>query len=322
MSSAIGVADGHRQFSMSLTMRNFSIPIPRPISWAASAFMARLRQIDEATALGYSDHNTAAQPVQGTMTGPQRQPFQQMPVPWTFLTSGYFIGFLIYVRFVTPGCQPSLTQRLWQALVSNRIQDIVSPPRLGPRQHRNRDDGTPYGLRSRARHVWSRLFPIDLSSTLSRTIIRLPSSYLLLKSLFIWTTIVLQAFRLFPTTHVGWLHDIDTQVDRWETGEVCWSTFIAVCAALCINYITSGLEGLGRDAPPFNLVRTSHRPHNRQLVNFEVRIRIPASLVLFPKYQRRPKGRFCVAPYQALPDSNHSPAASGQWDVSPSPTLF
>ncbi|KAF9652879.1 hypothetical protein BDM02DRAFT_3088444 [Thelephora ganbajun] len=186
-------------------------------------------------ALYYSDRNAPVQPGQGTATRPQRQPFQQMPVPWTFLTSGYFIGFLIF------------------ALVSNRIQEIVTPPRLGPRRHRNRDEGTPYGLQSQAGSVWSRVFPIDLSSTLSRTIIRLPTSYLLLKSLSIWTIIVLQAFHLFPTTHVGWLHDINTRVGRLETGEVCWSTFIAVCAALCINYIASGLEGLGRDASPFNL---------------------------------------------------------------------
>ena len=124
--------------------------------------------------------------------------------------------------------------------------------------------------------------PIDLSSTLSRTIVRLPSAYLLLKSLSIWTIIVLQAFRLFPNTHAGWLHSVGTQVGRLETGEVCWSTFMAVCAALCVNYLTSGLEGLGRDASPFNLVRTRHSPHSLQLVNFEVRIRIPASLILLP----------------------------------------
>ena len=102
------------------------------------------------------------------------------------------------------------------------------------------------------------MFPVDLSSTLSRTIIRLPSSYLLLKCLLIWAIILLQAFHLFPTTHVGWLHSIHTRVGGLETGDVCWSTFIAISAALCVNCITSGLEGLGRDAPPFNLVRTCH----------------------------------------------------------------
>jgi len=133
---------------------------------------------------------------------------------------------------------------------------VVSPPRLGSLRHRNRDGGTPYGLRSLARHVWSRLFPVNLSSTLSRAIIRLPTSYLLLKSLLIWAVILLQAFRLFPATHIGWLHTIDTRVGGLETGEVCWSTFIAISTTLCVNSITSGLEGLGRDATPFNLVRT------------------------------------------------------------------
>lgn len=99
------------------------------------------------------------------------------------------------------------------------------------------------------------MFPIDLSSTLSRTIIRLPSSYLLLEVLFTWTIIILQAFSLFPNKHTGWLHSFNSRIDRLETGDLCWSTFIAIGTALCVNYITSGLEGLGRDTSPFNLVR-------------------------------------------------------------------
>jgi hypothetical protein len=98
MSSAIAVAEEPRWFSIPPGMRNLSLPIPRPIAWAVSAFIARLKQIDEATAL---DYNTHPQPTQGTADGPERQQFQQMPTPWTFLTSGYFIGFLIFVRFVT-----------------------------------------------------------------------------------------------------------------------------------------------------------------------------------------------------------------------------
>lgn len=98
MSSAIAVVEEPRQFSISFTMRNLPLPIPRPISRAMSIFMARLRRIDEAVAL---DYNTHVQPAQGTAAGPQHQPFQQMPVPWTFLTSGYFIGFLVFVCFIT-----------------------------------------------------------------------------------------------------------------------------------------------------------------------------------------------------------------------------
>ena len=186
-------------------------------------------------------------------------------------------------------------------------------------RHRNRDEGTPYGLRSWARRVRSRVFPINLSSTLSRTIIRLPSSYLLLKSLCTWTVILLQSFRLIPNTHSGWLHNVDARVGRLETGTVCWSTFVAVCIALCVNYITSGLEGFGRDASPFNLVRACHHSHSLQSVNFEVRIRLPASLVLFPKQQRPPKGRFCISSYQTRSDSYYDPTTSGQLDVSSSP---
>lgn len=80
-------------------MRNFSIPVPRHITWAASAFMTRLRRIDEAMGfkLGHSRRNALTRPPQGPAVEPHSEPFQQMPVPWTFLTSGYFIGFLIFV---------------------------------------------------------------------------------------------------------------------------------------------------------------------------------------------------------------------------------
>jgi len=98
MSSATTAAEEHRQFPISFTVRNLPLPIPRPIARAASIFVARLRRIDEAMAL---DYNAYAQPARGAAVGPQHQEFQQMPVPWTFLTSGYFIGFLVFVRFTT-----------------------------------------------------------------------------------------------------------------------------------------------------------------------------------------------------------------------------
>ena len=103
MSLAVAVADGPRWSSMSSMMRNLSITIPRPINWAVSAFMARLRWLDEATASVYLDRDTLAGHVEGGAAGPRRQPFQQTPVPWTFLASGYFIGFMIFVRFITFG---------------------------------------------------------------------------------------------------------------------------------------------------------------------------------------------------------------------------
>lgn len=96
MSSAIAVAEEPRWFPIPPGIRNLSLPVTRPIAWVVSAFMARLKQIDEATAM---DRNTRPQPAQGTAAGPQQQQFQQMPTPWTFLTSGYFIGFLVFVRF-------------------------------------------------------------------------------------------------------------------------------------------------------------------------------------------------------------------------------
>lgn len=92
-------------------MRNFSVPIPRHITWAVSALMARLRRIEEAMAfkLGRSYPHALTRPPQGTAVEPHSEPFQQMPVPWTFLTSGYFIGFLIFVCSVPLHRLPALT---------------------------------------------------------------------------------------------------------------------------------------------------------------------------------------------------------------------
>ena len=97
---------------MSFAMRNFSISTPRPITWAVSSFIARLKRIDEGLGfkLDSGRRNSPAQLLQGPGIEPGNQPFQQMPLPWTFLTSGYFIGFLIFVRSVSSEYRPVLAQ--------------------------------------------------------------------------------------------------------------------------------------------------------------------------------------------------------------------
>lgn len=138
-----------------------------------------------------------------------------------------------------------------QTFLLNRIQNVVVPPRHPlathlSRSHRDR--------RSHPRSVWRKLFPLDLSSTLARTVLRLPTLYFMLRSMLLWTTIVLQASALFPAWSA--LRPLAAWADRKEMDQICWCTFLSICGALCVGTLTRGLEGAaGTNAPPFNLVR-------------------------------------------------------------------
>lgn len=114
-----------------------------------------------------------------------------------------------------------------------------------------------------ARHANSRLsflrmllglfFPVDLSSTFSRTAFRIPSIYFLSKALLLWTVLLLQAAKLWPSWSPS------ASVGDWaahkEMEGICWFTFTSTCLALAVGALTSGLEGfhLNHNAP-FNLV--------------------------------------------------------------------
>jgi hypothetical protein len=141
-----------------------------------------------------------------------------------------------------------------QALLLNRIQNIVVPPRAThPTRPQSRRSSftylTPFWT------IWSFLFPIDLSSTISRSVMRIPSLYLLAKSLLLWATILLQCFNLYPSIEWNWVQVIGNWAASAEIEDVCWSTFGAICLALCIGALTRGLEGIGAEnTVPFNLV--------------------------------------------------------------------
>lgn len=145
-----------------------------------------------------------------------------------------------------------------QALLLNRIQNIVVPSRRPPHHHMRSSPS----LRSRwalFNLVLPSFFPIDLSSTYSRTILRLPTMYYILKSLVLWTILLLQAADYFP--HSSWepLQSLDEWVAHKEMDEICWFTFRAICGALCVGALTKGLEGVGTTpASPFNLVCPFH----------------------------------------------------------------
>ncbi|KAH9981408.1 hypothetical protein BGW80DRAFT_1434569 [Lactifluus volemus] len=129
------------------------------------------------------------------------------------------------------------------ALLLNRIQNIVAPSRR-PLPHQSRW--------SFFRLILPSIFPLDLSSTYSRTVLRLPTMYFILKSLLLWTILLLQAPLLL----------LDDWASRKEMDEICWFTFRAICGALCVGALTRGLEGVGStNASPFNLFGYSFLLH-------------------------------------------------------------
>ncbi len=137
----------------------------------------------------------------------------------------------------------------------NRIQNIVVPSRRPPQRHTRSSP--------RMRNRWALLhpvlpsvFPIDLSSTYSRVILRLPTMYYILKALLIWTILLLQASDYFPPSWKP-CRQLDDWVAHKEMDEICWFTFRAICGALCVGALTKGLEGVGTTSTsPFNLVRS------------------------------------------------------------------
>lgn len=102
------------------------------------------------------------------------------------------------------------------------------------------------------------ILPVDLSSTRSRALFRIPSVYVLAKSLLIWIVLLLQASHLFPTWKWDWLQSLGSWVSQKQMEDICWFTFTSTCVALAVGAFTNGLEGLHfNNNAPFNLVRST-----------------------------------------------------------------
>lgn len=111
----------------------------------------------------------------------------------------------------------------------------------------------------RNRQLWAAFlrlfFPVNFSKTLSRFVTRIPSMYLLLRSLTHWTVILLTMSNLWPERSSGNLHDLGVWAAQAAIEDVCWSTFKAVCLALLVASLTSGMETWRPSGnAPFNLV--------------------------------------------------------------------
>ena len=214
------------------------------------------------------------------MANPPPSTFHHTLGPWSFFASGYAIYLFAMVRRVRRILSAyHLTSTYPQALLLNRIQNIVVPSRPPPQRH---------ALDLRSRPVFLRaflpsVFPIDLSSTFSRVVLRLPTMYLILESLLLWSILLLQAADCFPPSSWKPFRLLDDWAAHKEMDEICWFTFQAICAALCVGALTKGLEGVGTSsASPFNLVCSIIPSVSRPLMNScAVRLFLHAALLLF-----------------------------------------
>ncbi|KAH8099653.1 hypothetical protein BXZ70DRAFT_942746 [Cristinia sonorae] len=158
-----------------------------------------------------------------------------IPGPWGFLTSGYFVG-LFFMAFLI-----------------NRVQNIVVPPRHPVLYHNRRHTRGLSSSRGRL-GFYMNLLPIDPSSTFSRFAFRVPSIYLLGKTLLIWTIALLQAAELYPSKDWSLAQRLGSWVAGKTMEEICWFTFTSVCVTLFVGALTNGLEGNNStNQTPFNL---------------------------------------------------------------------
>lgn len=154
-----------------------------------------------------------------------------LPGPWSFLMSWYVLGLIV------------------MAVLLHRIRNIVVPRNqfISHFTRTRRLRAFPYSAIS-----W--IFPLDLSCSTSRLVLRSPSLYFIFKMVFVWLIALAQAADKFPAWNLSWLQSVGTYVAKKETADLCWSTFCAVCGVLCMEGLTHGLEGGMHRPSPFNLL--------------------------------------------------------------------
>ncbi|KAF8912185.1 hypothetical protein CPB84DRAFT_1761521 [Gymnopilus junonius] len=181
------------------------------------------------------------------------------PGPWGFFTSWYMVGLLM------------------MAVLLHRMQNIVLPSRIPARRSRHAyrfgpSFATPFHHRIIWTRFYSSLLPLDFSSTTTRLILHLPSTYYLGKMLLTWFCLVLQTSEIFPAFSedvvarwavLGWVNHFGMWCAQKEMSDICWQTFVAVCAAFLVEGFVRALAGLGTGFPigghdpntsPFNLI--------------------------------------------------------------------
>jgi hypothetical protein len=180
----------------------------------------------------------------------------------------------------------------------NRIQNVVVPLR----QSRYDTSRLPW---------YRRIFPLDMSSTKTRTILRLPTMVLCLRALLLWTVVTSQVAGFFP----GWkiLEPLGDWAARMPMEDVSWTVFISVVAAIAVASFARGLEGhthLG-NSQPFNVV--SGLASRWGLSTHEVPgwICFHAPVILPNRKPRQPVRRLAVSSEQACTHYDAHPAHPG-----------
>lgn len=203
----------------------------RAFSASSSRWLPRLRRLS-ALLGGFDPHNVRdIDAGEGVLAArPSNSPaFNPLPGPWGFLTSGYIIGLAV------------------TAILLHRIQNIVVPPR---HHFPNR---TPLQRSRPLSYLRHCIFPLDLSSSWVRLVLRAPTLYFLGKSLFIWVITLAQTTNKFSSLDSPRLLALGDWVAQQEMATLCWSTFCSVCGVLCMEALTRGLEGGNNSGSPFNL---------------------------------------------------------------------
>ena len=181
------------------------------------------RRILESDPVSIVDHDVV-KPM--ASTGPAMPPMANFPGPFGFFTSTYMLG--LFLMFI----------------LLHRIQHTVVPV-----QHPFRPL-TP-NRSNRRLSTLRRFLPADPQTTHAamRFALHLPTLYLLSQKLLLWTLIVVQTSGI----RIGCCFSLIAWAEKKEMSEVCWSTFVAICAAFCVEAFVRALDGQATHGTAFSM---------------------------------------------------------------------
>jgi hypothetical protein len=172
---------------------------------------------------------------------PARPSMENFPGPFGFFTSAYMFG--LFLMFV----------------LLHRIQHTVVPVQRPLRPHASNNS-------NRRLSSLRRFLPTDPQATHAamRIALHLPTLYLLSQKLLLWALLVIQTSGI----RIGCCASLIVWAEKKEMSEVCWSTFVAICVAFCVEAFVRALDGQAThgaafgmgagenpNTSPFNLVR-------------------------------------------------------------------
>lgn len=82
-----------------------------------------------------------------------------------------------------------------------------------------------------------------------RFALHLPTLYLLSQKLLLWVLLVIQTSGI----RIGSSAQLMAWAEKKDMSEVCWSTFVAICAAFCVEAFVRALDGQGSHGAAFGM---------------------------------------------------------------------